>query len=269
MKRILSTVIAIALLLGLGALAVLARGGGDILTPAKAVPVAFAAPSAQEDTNTPVAVPDMQSKDAAPEAVAVGVNKLNNIGMPLIVQSQFSSLGLPYTMFGLAKFIGRPGTDVADIRSWNANQQGFIRCNLSVGATKCSPSVADLPLQPGGNYMLSLTSALPQTVASFVGDVPDQGSLDFSMVGATPGCKLNAITLPLDQAAVTNAVQLVDALGGPTVVFDVRTWNVSNQSFFRCTVKTDGTCSPGVANFTTQIGYPYWVCLKTPTTWPP
>ena len=34
MKRLFSTVIAIALLLGLGALAVLARGGGDILSPA-------------------------------------------------------------------------------------------------------------------------------------------------------------------------------------------------------------------------------------------
>ena len=34
MKRLLSTALAVALLLGLGALAVLARGGGDILTPA-------------------------------------------------------------------------------------------------------------------------------------------------------------------------------------------------------------------------------------------
>ena len=33
MKRTLSTILAVALLLGLGALAVLARGGGDILTP--------------------------------------------------------------------------------------------------------------------------------------------------------------------------------------------------------------------------------------------
>ena len=34
MKRLVSTALAVALLLGLGALAVLARGGGEILSPA-------------------------------------------------------------------------------------------------------------------------------------------------------------------------------------------------------------------------------------------
>ena len=43
MKRTLSTILAVALLLGLGALAVLARGGGDILTPVRVAPVALAA----------------------------------------------------------------------------------------------------------------------------------------------------------------------------------------------------------------------------------
>ena len=45
MKRLISTALAIALLLGLGALAVLARGGGDILTPAGSVVAAAAQPS--------------------------------------------------------------------------------------------------------------------------------------------------------------------------------------------------------------------------------
>ena len=58
MKRILSTILAVALLLGLGALAVLARGGGDILTPIRAAPVALAA--AQPQTA------------AAPDAPATG-----------------------------------------------------------------------------------------------------------------------------------------------------------------------------------------------------
>ena len=252
MKRFVSTALAIALLVSLGALAVLARGGGDILAPA----------------GNAVTAAEQSQTAAAPDAPTVGTNKLNNIGIPLDVQSQFSSLGLPFTMFGLAQFIGRPGTDVADVRKWDASQQGFVRCTLSVGATECSPQVADLPLELGGNYILSLTNALPQTVASFVGDVPSPGTPRFSMIGATPGCKLNAITLPLSQGGVTDAVQLVAALGGPNVVSDVRMWDVSNQGFLRCTVKTDGTCSPSVANFATQIGYPYWVCLKSPVAWP-
>ena len=48
MKRILSTILAVGLLLGLGALAVLARGGGDILTPVRAAPVALAAAQPQQ-----------------------------------------------------------------------------------------------------------------------------------------------------------------------------------------------------------------------------
>ena len=44
MKRLLSTALAVALLLSLGALAVLARGGGDILTPADSVVSAAAQP---------------------------------------------------------------------------------------------------------------------------------------------------------------------------------------------------------------------------------
>ena len=71
MKRTLSTILAVALLLGLGTLAVLARGGGDILTPVRAASVALAA--AQPQTA------------AAPDAPAASSN-YNVIALPLDVR---------------------------------------------------------------------------------------------------------------------------------------------------------------------------------------
>ena len=44
MKRFVSTALTVALLLGLGILAMLARGGGALLPPTRTVPVALAAP---------------------------------------------------------------------------------------------------------------------------------------------------------------------------------------------------------------------------------
>ena len=55
MKRLLSTALAVALLLGLGALAVLARGGGDILTPADNVVAAAAQPQTAAAPDAPMA----------------------------------------------------------------------------------------------------------------------------------------------------------------------------------------------------------------------
>ena len=67
MKRILSTTLAVALLLGLGALAVLARGGGDILTPVRAAPVALAAAQPQTAAAPDAGVPKVQRHRVAAE----------------------------------------------------------------------------------------------------------------------------------------------------------------------------------------------------------
>jgi hypothetical protein len=70
MKRLLSTALAVALLLGFGALAVLARGGGDILTPA----------------DNAVAAAAQAQTAAAPDAPAV-TYKYNDVALVLDVPS--------------------------------------------------------------------------------------------------------------------------------------------------------------------------------------
>ena len=93
-----------------------------------------------------------------------------------------------------------------------------------------------------------------------VGNVPPQGAVKFNLVGATPACKYNFITLPLDQGAITKASQLLTTVGDVKLVLS---WG----SHFRL---------PGFTirrhlfpmDFTVRIGYPYFLCMSASKTWP-
>ena len=240
--------------------------GNDVATAVSArFASSVAAPVTQADTNAPA---------LEPEAVPA-VNKLNNIALPLNVQNQFTSLGLPFTAYGLAKFVGTPYTMVTEVRRWEAtlSPQAYQTCILRSDGTGCINPNTDFALDIYGNYMVKVTSALNAKVVSFVGDVPDAGSVHFHMVGASP-CKLNAIVLPLDQGTITLASKLAAALGGASVVSQVRYWtaDVSPQAWTTCLVTAlpgggSGCINPNT-DFQTKIGYPYWVCLKSDVVWP-
>ena len=239
---------------------------GDILSPAAnvvaaAAPARFAsavaAPVAQEDTNAPV---------AEPNAVAA-THKWNNIALPLDVQNQFSTMGLTFNANGLIGFIGR--SSVTEVRWWNAAAQAYQKCT-----TPAAPldrlSGTNFPLATSAAYMVQLNASDPtKTVVSFVGDVPPSGSVHYSLIGATPGCRWNTISLPLDQSGITTAYELAVALGGASVVTEVREWNASAnpQAFQKCQL-CQGFLTCSGTNFATRIGYPYWVCLKSGKTWP-
>ena len=118
--------------------------------------------------------------------------------------------------------------------------------------------------------MVQLNASDPtKTVVSFVGDVPASGSVHYNLIGATPGCRWNTISLPLDQAGITKAYELAVALGGATVV---QNYGVERQCEPTSVSRNVELCqdsphAPGT-NFDTRIGYPYWVCLKSNKTWP-
>lgn len=233
MRRVLSTVLAVALLLGLGALAVLALPNANA-SLAGAPVVSAAAP------------------EFAPDAPTAGPN-YNMIGLPLNSTNQFTSAGYTYNADGLAKIVGNGTTQVL---SWNASTQTY--------------QTWDVGLQDGINFNLTTSHAYwvllnnsANNIVSFVGDVPAQGSVHFTLVRpAGAGCLLNDFTLPLDKANITDANGLATAIGN---VGQVLQWNASTQTY----QTWDVGLQDGI-NFGTKIGYPYLTCLNSggTTSWP-
>lgn len=228
MNRVLTTVLAVALLLGLGALAVLALPGAS--APLAAAPFVSA---------------------AAPDA-PMAVNKYNVVAMPLEAQGQFADLGLPFKAEGLASLVG---TGVQQVMSYNAAGGSFLTYVPGLGGD-------NFDLQVGGVYWLELDENAANVV-SFVGDVPEIGSVSFSLVRPAAGgpCVYNDISIPLDRDDLATPQDLADDIGN---VEQVLQWNASGSSFLQYVPGLGGD------DFDVAIGYPYYVCILDggPTTWP-
>ncbi len=238
MKRALSTAVAVALLLGLGALAVLALPGAQFAgNPARSAPVVLAA-----------------APDAAPASTM-----FNFVALPLDSSASIT----PYRASGLATYVG---SSVAQVMKWNGALQGFDTFVPGV-SPPIPPFDFDLTVgtsNAGGSYFLELGAG--PTVLSLVGNVPDQGSVVHSLVkgSSTTDCKFNSISIPLDRDDITTAQALADSVTG---VLQVMTWDTTLQGF--------NAYVPGVSppippfNFEVKIGYPYFICVNSagPTTW--
>lgn len=232
MRRVLSTVLAVALLLGLGALAVLALPDANA-SLAQAPAVSAAAPEFE------------------PDAPAAAEN-YNMIAMPLNSTDQFARAGLAYNLEGLGAFV--PGA--TQVLSWNPSTQTYLSWDVGL------QDGDNLALTTGGAYWLLLNNTA-SNIVSFVGDVPAQASVHFNLVRSpSSGCFLNDISIPLDQSSLTTPQLLATAVGN---VSQVLQWNAATQTFLSWDVDLqDGD------NFAVKIGYPYRVCLKSggATTWP-
>ena len=195
MKRLLSTALAVTLLLGLGALAVLARGGGGILTP----PDNAVAAAAQPQTA------------AAP---MTGNPKWNAIAMALD-----STATIPNAQ-GLANAIS--GTQ--QLLRWDASIQNFDYYIPGGGGG------TDFNTKVGEPYLVLVDNNAPPTF-SLVGNVPPMsgqaGAVQFSLIGGSP-CQWNYITLPLDKGSIAYAQNLADAIGG---VQQMLVWDAAIQNF--------------------------------------
>lgn len=231
MQRVLSAVVAVALILGLGALAVMALPASQGV----AAPAALSA-----------AAPD------APNAV----QNFNMIAMPLDAESQFTSASYTYTATGLASLVG---TGVRQVSSWDPADQLYLSWTID---PDLGGSGTDFPLVVGGAYWLLLDST-SGNIVSFVGNVPAAGSVQFNLVSGTP-CRFNEFSIPLDQGSITSASQLATLLSAS----QVSQWNAVSQLFESWVVDPDLGGS-GV-DFTPRIGYPVTACLPTgaPSVWP-
>lgn len=236
MKRILSSTLFVLALLALGALAFLAMNG------APGLPVVAGQSPDASDVPAPAAEAVL-----APEAPAA-TNKYNFIALPLDSTDSIS----PFKAAGLASYIG---SSVKKVVRFDALIQSFK--THTVG----SP-FNNFDLSIGGAYLIEVDNTA-NSVVSFIGDVPTQGSLIFNLErGATTAdCKYNAISIPLDRSDITNAAGLATAIGG---VNKVTRWDPDLQGF-----KTHTVGSP-FNNFSVAIGYPFLVCVNSagPASWP-
>jgi hypothetical protein len=246
MKRLLSTVFAAVLLLGLVALAVLARPNG-------------ATPTAPARADSPVTGQDADPASKvrpAPQLPArtSATQNWNEIAIPLS-----NTTSLPD-----AQALANAITGTQQLLHWDATAQTF------------EFYIPD-PIFPGGfgtnfnivlgeAYMVLVDNSAP-TVFSLVGDVPPQsgnpGAVQFNLKGGAP-CKWNHISLPLDKGSITNAQQLADTIGD---VEQLLSWNATAQTF---EFYIPDPVFPGGfgTNFTTKIGYPYFVCMTAAKIWP-
>jgi hypothetical protein len=230
MKRILSTILAVALLLGLGALAVLARGGGDILTPADNVVAAA-----------------LQPQTAA--APVVGGPKYNAIALALDNGKHLAST--------LAADINAPSGALAlQVLKWDPNNGYTIYDPLD-------DPPEDFAILVGDPVFVLMQGTSAKTY-SIVGDVPAEGSVSFALVGNSTSCKYNFISLPLDQGSIKTAGQLASAINGVSPiggVSQVLAWDPTAGY----TIYDPNTPEE---DFSVQIGYPYFVCMTISKTWP-
>jgi hypothetical protein len=233
MKRLVSTALAIALLLGLGALAVLARGGGDILTPAGNAVAAAAQPQTAAAPDAPMAA------------------KYNAIAVPLIVSgiSDASSLK-SYIEANVS------GVTVTQLLKWDATIPPLGDYRVYTGS-----SFSDNFGVATGDAVFVLAQGTTPTTLSFVGDVPAQGAVSFNLVGDPGTCRYNFISVPLDKGSIVNAAGLAAAIGD---VQQVLSWDPSilPEGDFRVY-----TGSPFSENFDVKIGYPYFLCMSASKTW--
>ncbi len=238
MNRVLTTVLAVALLLGLGALAVLALPGAS--APLAAAPFVSA---------------------AAPDAPMAAQN-FNMIAMPLDATDQFTSAGYTFTADGLMQLAGG-GTKVKQVGHFLSGPQTYETWTWS--SDEGTGIGVDFDIVVGQAYWLLLESTAGNVV-SFVGDVPEPDAVSFTLArGGVDDCLFNQFSIPLDQPGITNANGLMIALGAK----QVSRWVASSQTYESWTWSDDEGQAIGM-NFDVQIGYPYVACLKagTPAVWP-
>jgi hypothetical protein len=237
LKRVLTSVVVFLVLLGLGALAVLARPGGFAASP-----MVLMSASPLDDDSVPAGQPA-----AAPAAT----QNYNMIALPLDAADFFATQGYSFTAKGLANYIG---SSVVSVRRWITSTQSYQTSNKPF-------SFNNFQLQTGGVYVVLLDATNPITIFTILGNVPPPsqttpqgtpGRVEYVLAGASPNCQYNMITVPLDRSDLNTAKLLAQAIGN---VSTIRQWKANTQSY-------QTSSSPFTFNnFSTTIGYPYVVCL--------
>ncbi len=165
-----------------------------------------------------------------------------------VVRDRYNTLGIPLINSSLltADNLGN-AVGAIQVSRWVTTTQTFATRSVGI-------SGSNFNLVVGLAYFVYTPGAGP-TVFSIQGSVPASGSVGFGFSrGAIGACRLNLITLPLDQSAIIRADALATAIGGVPIISE---WIPGTSSFRSRTVGISGS------NFTTKMGYPYWPCADT------
>ena len=170
----------------------------------------------------------------------------------------WNAIALPLAVDGISA-----ADDVAHTIDANGSIKKVARWHADTGSWEVravgDPFSVNFPVETGDPIFVAADSSAPGT-ASWVGDVPAQGSLQFSLLQNA----WNYIMIPLDQDGqfTMTADGLASDIGGVT---KVARWHASTNSW---EVRAVG--DPFSANFSVAIGYPYFVYTSdsTPSVWP-
>jgi hypothetical protein len=112
-----------------------------------------------------------------------------------------------------------------------------------------------------GNFVFLVTNNTAPTTISLAGEVPEPGSVSFSLVSGNPA-RYNFISLPLDQGNLTSASDVADDIGAG--VIRVLKYYNNLQAFQIYDVGDPDT------DFSLSIGEPFGLVLTTgaPVNWP-
>ncbi len=258
MKRFVSTALAVFLLLGLAALAVLARpNDAASVTTERVDSVALQTATSSTAASAPVALQPL----TAPAAPAAGSSKFNWLALPLSVTGLNSASDLKTH---LETNSSAPVT-VSSVQQWNSVGQ-----NYQTYTTIPFPS-GNFSLTVGGVYRISISGNSGISLTwSMVGDVPATGTFTYTL-RETAGPDFNWIMLPLDRGSLTMASQLktdIEAHSQPPVtVLSVQQWNATAQNY-----QTYTTVPFPTGDFSIRIGYPYRISVDvssgSTSTWP-
>ncbi len=178
--------------------------------------------------------------------------KWTYIGMPLQVSAAT-------TADAVASYID-PGGSIKRVGKWNAVTKTWI---FRVVGSPFPP--ANYPVAPGDSLLVYANNLAP-SVFAWVGDVPAQGAITYTLTTNN----WYSIMPPIDQNLST--ILTADALaadiqnGAGTSGMRVGKWDASVQTWIYRIV---GSPFPP-ANYSTRLGYPYFVLTNssTPPSWP-
>lgn len=156
----------------------------------------------------------------------------------------------------LAEYVCDP-LCVDQIWGWDAAAQAWLFRLPQAGVGD------NFATQTGGTYFLHFAGAAPAAL-TLIGEAPDQESVTFALTaGSSGGCSYNFVSLPLDKAEITNVDEMAADMGN--TVDQAWQWDGASQDWlFRLPKGNLGSL------FSTQIGYPYSVCVdeSAPGLWP-
>ncbi|MDZ7335005.1 MAG: S8 family serine peptidase [candidate division KSB1 bacterium] len=132
-----------------------------------------------------------------------------------------------------------------DVYYWDAAGQGIV------GHPKGLP-FSNFSIIPGYPYIVNVVADTVWTVAGSY-EMPQ-----FNLI-TTSGTDINNLTVPLEKAGLTTAEALGTDISNCT---DVYYWDAASQGIVGHVVGLP------FANFSVQAGYPYYVNVTAPTTWP-